>query len=312
MSWCRKHYPCQKAKRLEIRSESIGCLGNAYVFFQDYTQAETTLQQAAKLARENQVWTAEAVSLSGLSTLYVTQGNTRKQLEIQLQSVENARKQDKHEEALALINLASAYATVGDDQKAVEVFQQALIAVRQIDLAKVLPNLREEVLTVESHVLTGLILSYRVLGEFDRGLTTAQDLYRRAQTLHRPDLEAWALIQLAASYNDFNNFSQAVTVSQQALTAARQVKGKRPDLEAQALETLSDAYSKQNNYALAEKAAQQSLMVARQLEDPLLEKNALAQFSQIYNKQGNYPKALEYAQEQLAVVQRQSCKTLKF
>jgi len=301
----------RKLKDPKLEARALAVLGNAYVSLQDYTQAETILQQAAKLARENQVWTTEALALSGLSTLYITQGNTRKQLEIQLQSVENARKQDKHEEALALINLANAYATVGDNQKAVEVFQQALIVTRQIDMAQVLPMLREGVLTIESYVLTGLILSYRVLGEFDHELATAQELYQRAQTLHRPDLEAWALIQLAASYNDFNHFSQAVTVSQQALTAARQVKNKRPDLEAQALATLSDAHSKQGNYALAMKAAEQSLTIARQLEDPLLEKNALTHLSQIYNKQGNYPKALEYAQEQLAVVQKAKLQNLE-
>lgn len=297
----------QLAKKLrnpQQEAKALTLLGSAYIFFKNFAQAESVLQQAVKIAHENHT-DNELSALSSLTSVYVAYGNIQKQIEIQLRRVEIAREQhDRLSETLAFELLGANYGESGEFQKAIEAYRQAMVAAKQINLAELPPNLRENAAAHEFRILWGLSIVYVDFGQYDQALDTAQQAYHTAQALHRLDLETEALIRLAQIYESFQDFEKAAQASQQALEVARQIKTQAPKSESAALNSLSSAYIQQGKYALAEQAATQSLGIIKQLEDPILEQDALSRLSDIYDKQGNYAKALEYAQQRLAVAQK--------
>ncbi|HEY9297421.1 MAG TPA: tetratricopeptide repeat protein, partial [Phormidium sp.] len=286
----------RELKKTKSEASALIHLGAAYSFFQDERKAIEVLQQAMSIARETKDLGIEDSALTQLASIYNTQDDSRKYIEIRLRQVEIARQQNnKRGEADVLLTLASTYNVLGENQKAVETYQQALAAARQIEIAKLLPNLQDSALSTESSALDGLSLSYSNLGEYDKAIDWAQQLLKRAQTLGKPELEVDALLRLAFLYNvPLKNVPKAIEVSQQALTIARKIK--ESSLEAKALASLSSAYNKQGNYPLALQSAEQCLAIAKQLENPQLEQNALDILEEIYSNQGNYQKAVEFAQ----------------
>jgi len=292
----------RKLQKPKSEADALSWLGYTYSFLKDNQKAIEFLQQAVSIGRKINDLDSEKSALGHLAGIYIDLGEGRKVIEIRLRQVEIARLQNnKFFEASNLDSLGTVYNAIGEHEKAIETYQQALITAKQIEIGK-LGITRDYALETELSILSDLSRAYSNLGEYDKATEVAQQVLMRSQTLHKPELEAKALLSLADSYNHLENASKAIEVSQRALTIARQIKA--PKLEAEALQSLSSGYKQQGNYTLALESAEKSLAIAKPLENPLLEQDALNALQHIYFKQGNYPKALEFAQQILALVQK--------
>ena len=147
--------------------------------------------------------------------------------------------------------------------------------------------------------LISLGLAYLQQGQYPEAIELSQQCLTIAREIGDRNTEGKSLVNLGLAYYSQGQYSEAIELFQQSLTIAREI-GDR-NTEGLSLANLGLAYFQQGQYPEAIELFQQSLAMARDIGDRYTEGLSLMNLGSAYLNQGQYPEAIELFQLSLAM-----------
>ena len=147
--------------------------------------------------------------------------------------------------------------------------------------------------------LISLGLAYLQQGQYPEAIELSQQCLTIAREIGDRNTEGKSLVNLGLAYYSQGQYSEAIELFQQSLTIAREIGDRNS--EGLSLMNLGLAYLQQGQYPEAIELFQQSLAIARDIGDRNSEGKSLMNLGLAYFQQGQYPEAIELFQQSLAM-----------
>jgi len=147
--------------------------------------------------------------------------------------------------------------------------------------------------------LISLGLAYLQQGQYPEAIELSQQCLTIAREIGDRNTEGKSLVNLGLAYYSQGQYSEAIELFQQSLTIAREIGDRNS--EGLSLMNLGLAYLQQGQYPEAIELFQQSLAIARDIGDRNSEGKSLMNLGLAYFQQGQYPEAIELFQQSLTI-----------
>lgn len=278
-------------------------IGLVYTNLKDFTRGLEFYQQALSLNREIGNKDAEYPTLLLIGLLYfVDKEDFPRAVEYFEQALVVTRDvKDRETEARVLSLIGSCYASQNNKtDTAIEFYKQALTIQRELKNK-----------SAQLEILGILNLQYKLKAlvydkddfypqakvEYTRLMQSAQETLVLARELKDRKSEAQALIQLADSYQFFQDYKKAEEILLSAKVIGQEIKD--TSIESSALTSLNFIYYRQEHYQKRIPILQRLGEIYREKKDILSEISNLVSIGSIYNSLNEYQKAISSFQEAL-------------
>ncbi len=268
---------------------SLGNLGNAYLFIGEYQKAIYFYEQALAISQINGDRSGEAKSLGNLGSVYCSLGEYQKAIDFQERSLEIKREiSDRRGEGNSFINLGLAYYYLGKCQKAIEFYERGLKISREFGIRR-----------AEGASLGNLGLAYDSLGEYKKAIEFHEQYLKISREIGDRLGEGNSLGNLGLAYYSLGDYKRATEFHEQSLEIKRETGNQRG--EANSLGNIGLAYIALGEYHKAIEFHKQALNTALRIGDKFNEGNQLGNLGLAHSKMGSMKEACRYWQQALFI-----------